>query len=1152
MRNPVDAEILAGFFEEARGYLPEIHDGLGSLAADPVQPGPIAELHRLFHSLKGAAGMVGLTDLGQMAKMTEDLLEEVSAGAVTVDGRALEALLTGTETVESYLGRCESGDFDPRGDVDKLTALYGALSRRAVNGALNPHAPIGPENGSGAGLDMLPPEDWLDDSPDDDMVAAFAQEAREQLDAVRTQLMGLGAETPEAGELRGMREGIQVLRGASSMVSFDEFGVFAGQVEELLGGLESGSKSWDEETAALLLGSIDGLEQMAQQSADASQIAPLAEQLSVQAVGGSPAAPRASTIPAGMPEDDTDVPEELIEAFRAEAEEHLQTITESLRVLAGAPADKARLQDVRRAMHTLKGAAGMVGLRRASRMAHRAEDLLDELYDNEQPLTKDAHQLLLATADVIADMTAEDAVAPVPNERLLEILSGYDGAVGGEAVPAEPAAPAAPAEVPEPPYEPESVLAPEPVASPVEAVPEPAPPAAAPEPKPALAPPSAPPRPAPPTPPPVSAPSLTPSPAPAVAASAAVESRNAPMVRVPLDRLDELVRLVSELVVNRSTFEQHFGRYIHEVDELGLSTERLRRASVKLETDYAVSALIAQEAGASAGAGPVIRTQTPATDSQNQFDTLEFDRYTDFHLLSRDITETTADVASTSHQFTSLIGDFDGYLTRLGRLTSEVQDRLMRLRMVPISSVASRLQRTVRVTARRQQKQVNVHIEGGATELDKTVLEEITGPLEHLLRNSVDHGIEPEETRIAAGKPGEGTIRIRSYYEGTQVVILVSDDGGGLDPDRLRAKAVDGGFLSQRDAERIPEEELYAFVFETGFSTAKQLSEVSGRGVGLDIVKSTVNKLKGSVSIESERGAGVTFRIRLPMSLAVARVLMVEAGGERMAIPLAAVSQIRRADPEQLERVGDTPVVRFEDRVMPALHLGEALGLPNSKLPDGRIPVLSIQSGDKQIGLIVESILEAREVVVKTLGNLLRRVPGVSGATLMGDGGVVLIVNPAEIVEDTRKARRQVHPRRSTARTPRSKTVYDILIVDDSLSVRRVLTNLIRSAGWSSTQAKDGMEALDVLNRSPKAPDCILLDIEMPRMDGYELTHTLRSMEAFRKVPIIMLTSRSGEKHRARAFELGATDYLVKPYQDDAMLSAVRRVIADARIEAQG
>lgn len=466
----------------------------------------------------------------------------------------------------------------------------------------------------------------------------------------------------------------------------------------------------------------------------------------------------------------------------------------------------------------------------------------------------------------------------------------------------------------------------------------------------------------------------------------------------------------------------------------------------------------------------------------------------------------------------------------------------MNVRLVPLSMMTSRLSRTVRTVASDQGKAIQFVLEGEHTELDKTLYDEMADPLLHLLRNAVDHGIESPEVRRAMGKPATGRILLQAFYEGNEVVIRVGDDGAGIDPEAVRAAAVRNGYASQEDAARLSEEDLYSMVFLPGFSTKHEVSEVSGRGVGLDILKATVNKLQGSVAITSTLGGGTTFTIRLPLKLALTRALLVQASGETFAIPLSAVLQVLRLDHKAVEQAGGETRVHVGDSVYELLSLGKLLNLPLP--PDdtvARPPMLLMQIEDRQIALTVDRILGGREIVIKNLGNHLRRVHGVMGATLMGDGSVVLILNLAELVRDAaRPGARQATP--AARLVAPTREVVSVIVVDDSPSVRRVISSLLQGAGMNVLQAKDGLDALEIMGHLAAPPDIMLLDIEMPRMDGYELLSTMRKQEAYRDIPVVMITSRAGEKHRQKAFELGATDYLVKPYQDEAILSLIRRL----------
>jgi len=353
------------------------------------------------------------------------------------------------------------------------------------------------------------------------------------------------------------------------------------------------------------------------------------------------------------------------------------------------------------------------------------------------------------------------------------------------------------------------------------------------------------------------------------------------------------------------------------------------------------------------------------------------------------------------------------------------------------------------------------------------------------------------------------------------------------------------GYLSEEEASTATAAQLHALVFESGFSTAGEISEISGRGVGLDVVKAAVESLRGSLTLDSEPGQGTTFTLRLPMRMAIAKVLLVEVHGQRYALPLQAVTEVGRVEARHWTRQNGQLRVQLSGRSVQALDLAVQIGARDAYEPrEGRLPVVALKLGETEFALVVDDILDAREVAVKPLTGVLRRIHAVAGATILGDGSVILILNPAEL-------RAGVPSGLSPSKLMRiraTRRALDVLIVDDSLSVRRVVANSIKNTGWNPLQAKDGVEALEVLSRLDRVPDVLLLDVEMPRMDGFELTTRLRAMEQYSNVPIVMLTSRAGEKHRSKAFSLGVTDYLVKPYQDEVLLGTIRRLVAHAKV----
>ncbi|MEZ5402317.1 MAG: Hpt domain-containing protein [Bryobacteraceae bacterium] len=1083
----INRSLLAGFAEEVRGYAPRILHRLETLPMSGFQPEALEEPHRLVHSIKGASSMIGLASMSHVGYMVESAIEEIAGGMLPWNAATQAALRHAIQALGSYADLVMAGSSGrAREGLESAVVAFRRLRGEPESGdaaaiaeTIDPsevRVTDGPEPSGGSAVKAAAaaPKKTIPA----DILSVFQQEADEILHSLGELLRSKEAAGALESALPDVRRQVHTLKGAAGSVGVTEMATLAHRLEDLLDELNEGSRQFDEEARRLLFATFDLLSEIAESpeaESNANRVAEMTGRFDAMT-------PVTRDEPTEEPLREAISPD-LLDAFRAEAEENLRLIGDRLRTIEKDPSNRDALLEVRRVVHTVKGASNVVGLALIADVCHQMENLLDEIAASPEGVAAESVRLLFAVLDLLTDGFSGELT-----ER--ELLQAYAAVLERHANEGKPAM--------EPLEEEHAIEVP---AEAVETKP-----AAKREPSPAARP-------------------ATPS---------------TQYVRVPLDRLDALIRLVSELVVNRSVFEQHLAAYEREVGELGLSIDRLRRVSGSIATDFEVSNL-------TSGNGTLaVRAVVNSIDKRSDFDALEFDRYTNLHLVGRDLNETTSDLESAAGELNHRISDFDSYLNRLGLLTGELQDRMMRLRMVPLASVATRLHRTVRTTGEKLGKQVDLVISGENVEFDKKVLEEICGPLEHLLRNAVDHGMESESMRRVLDKPARGRIEIQAANEGTQVVLRVSDDGGGMDPEALRAAALRTGIRSEEQLTGMTDQEVCELIFEPGFTTARTVSETSGRGVGMDVVQSAVRALEGTIQVDTRYGKGTTFIIRLPMTLAVLRVLLVRANEETFAVPLGVVNQIMRVEPHNVERIGNKPVVRIGRDVVPVAHLGELLRLPNPPDPSvKRRPVLVMSLGGQRMAVMVDRLMEAREVVVKGLGTLVRKAPGISGATLMGDGSVVLIVNPGELAPGFEESSRITT--RISAETPApQRKALEVMVVDDSVSVRRVLTNLMKNNGCTVTAAKDGLEALEILQRG-HTPDVILLDIEMPRMDGYELTAAVRANPTLSPLPIVMLTSRSGDKHRKKAFELGATDYLVKPYQEETLLSVMRRVVRDAR-----
>jgi chemosensory pili system protein ChpA (sensor histidine kinase/response regulator) len=591
----------------------------------------------------------------------------------------------------------------------------------------------------------------------------------------------------------------------------------------------------------------------------------------------------------------------------------------------------------------------------------------------------------------------------------------------------------------------------------------------------------------------------------------------APLVRVRADILDRLVNQAGEVSISRSRIENQVGTLkaaLSELsDDLGRLRRQLREVEMQAESQIASRLSIAGE---------------------REFDPLEFDRFTRLQELTRMMAESVDDVASFHESLARTVDNTGEDLAAQSRMTRELQRDLMRVRMVPFASLAERLYRVARQTAKETDKRVNLDIRGSAVEIDRSVLEQMAAPFEHLLRNAIVHGIEPRAARAAAGKPETGELLVQVSQQGNEVAIQFSDDGAGLDLARIRAKARTRGLLAQD--EEVADADAAELIFEPGFSTADSLTELAGRGIGMDVVRSEAQALGGRVAIDSAPGRGARFSIHLPLTLAVAQVVLVAAGGTVHALPSTLVEQVMQVREGELAAAREAGALAVHGEPAPLHYLPALLGEGAQPAQQRSSPVVVLNGGSGRIALLVDEVVGNREVVIKNAGPQLARLPGIAGATVLGSGDIVLILNAVVLAQQA--SQRPLPTGSAVAQPPQLAT---IMVVDDSLTVRRVTQRLLEREGYQVMLARDGVDALEQLRQS--RPDLMLVDIEMPRMDGFDLTRHVRGMEETAAIPIIMITSRAADKHRNYALELGVNAYFGKPYQEPVLLAAIEGLL---------
>ncbi|KPZ10692.1 Hpt domain-containing protein [Pseudomonas syringae group genomosp. 3] len=604
-----------------------------------------------------------------------------------------------------------------------------------------------------------------------------------------------------------------------------------------------------------------------------------------------------------------------------------------------------------------------------------------------------------------------------------------------------------------------------------------------------------------------------------------VERSGPEMVKVPAEQLEDLVNLAGETSIFRGRIEQQIIDSQVTLVEMETTIERMRDQLRRLDMETQGRILS--------------REQVQAERlGYEEFDPLEMDRHSQLQQLSRALFESASDLMDLKETLGARARDAETLLSQQARVNTQLQEGLMRTRMVPFERLVPRLRRVVRQVASELNKKVHFEVGNADGEMDRNVLERMVAPLEHMLRNAVDHGLESTEKRIAAGKPEQGRINLELMYEGGDMLIELSDDGSGVDLAAVRRKAVKRGMIHP-DAD-LADHEVLPFILQAGFSTSEIITQISGRGVGMDVVHAEVKQLGGSMVIDSVPGKGTRFRIRLPISVSVNRALMVTCGEEQYAVPLNTVDGIVRVMANELDGYYQTSPPRYQygGRSYELRYLGELLGNSPPRLVGQLqpLPVLLVHLQDQWVAVQVDALAGSREIVVKSLGAQFSRVQGISGATILGDGRVVLIL---DLMAQLRTL--QGLPFRGF--TPAAYNEIEharpllVMVVDDSVTVRKVTSRLLERHGMHVLTAKDGIDAMSLLQEH--TPDIMLLDIEMPRMDGFEVASQIRQDEQLKELPIIMITSRSGQKHRDRAMALGVNEYLSKPYQENVLLESI-------------
>jgi len=796
---------------------------------------------------------------------------------------------------------------------------------------------------------------------------------------------------------------------------------------------------------------------------------------------------------------DDDIMQQLRATFKIEATEHIQAMNRVLLALEQNPEGDERkqlLEEIFREAHSLKGAAGAADFPQVEKTAHKLENVFGVARKGALNLTRDLCDVLYAGIDAVSAIV-ESAIAGKDHGLDLETLHArLDAAERGEVIAENKSADA-------------NVSAPPPapvVVAPQDATPSPAPSA--------------------------------PQPAPEAEASGemrALTDKGKPpqsgerrkagsfgstlgedTIRVATGKLDSLMARSGELLVAGLKIDQR----LHELEEIGHTIEELNREWLKAR----------------------------ATNSN-----LLHDGNEQLKPLMRLMDLYQEKLRSLTAQIGNLERGFSGDALHLARVTNDLGEGVMKVRMLPVSTVFDAFPRMVRDLARERGKEIEVKTEGAETELDRKVLEEIKDPLMHLIRNSVDHGIEKPEVRAHTGKPAQGTIALRAFQKGNNIVIEVADDGGGINRDKVKQSAVKNGIITAEQAAAMSEDEALALIFTPGLSTSQMITNTSGRGVGMDVVRKNVEAMQGQVEVNSKLGFGTTIALTLPLTLATTQELLVQVADQTFGIPISAVERIIRVSPKDVANVSGRRAIVVDDEPVSLVPLAQVLEMQHDEQQvgaDGKMPVVILGSARKRIAFLVDAVVGQQESVVKSLGKQLARVRNVAGATILGSGKVIMTLNPMDLVKSIRGAQSRLNgvaqaERGNGALASKEKKSKQacVLVVDDSLSTRTLEKNILETAGYKVTVATDGVEAIGLL-RSNGGYDLVVSDVLMPRMDGLQLTASVKKDPNLKKIPVVLVTSLDSQSDRERGLEVGADAYLVKSNFDQSnLLETVAQLI---------
>ena len=1249
MKSCVGDEIITGFIEEVEGYLPDMSHCLQTLQQDRIHRPSLAELHRITHTIKGAAAMVGLDDLSAFGELLEKMMENILGSSLELDDEILHLLGEATQHIDQYCVMHHEGKSHDshlflqliKTFEEKLNSTEFAKSAQS-SARTNPEniffddVDVAEDNFAGdtqdsqeinsvddlfADLEPEPsgPEDSFCD-PDienifatsqtplfaetedesesivgsevetasqselinPELLECFREETEEhlenidrRLDKLANQITDLVALTPSTQKtLHSLRRSVHTLKGAAAVIGIEQIAAWGHDFEDFLDWLHDEAKRLDPATVAALRDGADLLASLAdnpsvsgisieqEKQRVVAKFNDIIKRIEPRSVPTTSAASFlfeetdseesiASVLPpaqdsvadffsatdeekseetdsffdeftanttsatdteeedlffqdfaegeqeddddflasisgegtrlANEQEDEQNIDEELLQCFHEEAEEHLDNLDRQINHLNVTISDKVALNDfrrgtlhsIRRSVHTLKGAAAVIGIEQIAAWGHDFEDFLDWLHDKAQSIHPDIIQVMQEATDILVRLVEDPTCSVIRTQHTVQKKFQRIIAKAKESKKVVP-------DTLEKNLEEKATTAP--------------------------------------------------------VQQQRKKSATLRTLRVDVNRVDQLVGLSGDMVINLSSFEDSLSTMSGTTKELDMILQRLKNINSSLEAGYELASI------------PHLGSSEDGQNSDivEDFDPLEMDRYSELNILIRSLTEAVSDLDSIMGQNALDTASWQKTIDHQGMILKDLQNRMIGIRMTPFSTLSSRMHRTVREAERTTGHPAQLTIEGEFIMMDTQVWEVMADPLMHILRNAVAHGGSlPQEEK---GDRKGLSIKIQARRKGGLCILQVSDTGKGLDYQAIRIKGMK--LYPNERVNLMSDSELADLIFRHGFSSTGAITKIAGRGVGMDVVRDAVDQLNGSIELISEQGQGTAFIMRLPVAVAQLPAILARFGNQVYAIPMHDVASVVRATAKEKKAREYT----FDGDKILLLQPAEIPGFETSrvsaqkKFTENEQALIIVHTGRKRAAILCEQLVGQRDIVFKDLGNHLQNVPCVSGVTIMGDGSLIPILQVEEVLRtwNTASKKQQAQAQGYLQRPVKERTLLRVLVVDDSISVRKVVSNLITQQGWMPIAARNGIEAIEKIRE--EKPDIVLLDVEMPRMNGFEVLQALQAQPELHDIPVAMLTSRSAEKYQTKARELGARGFMTKPFQADEVIRFIRKVTPNKQV----